>query len=149
MSEDEHFLWMVSTYLKQQKCPSDRSCRWSRLCSGPWWWRPEIRAQEKKKASRVTSNSFIFLGSLKFLVGHLYIWTLFSIYNALPSPLPLDLVWHPGHALQFICSLITDDKVWMSGHHCPSYQHTASLTAVKPASGQTDRCAYCHNEQCK
>ena len=49
---------------------------------------------------------------------------------------PLGLSRHPGHAQQFICSLITDDTVWMPGHRWASYQHTARLAALKPGMGK-------------
>ena len=26
--------------LELQTCPSGHSCQWSRLCFGPWWWKP-------------------------------------------------------------------------------------------------------------
>lgn len=51
----------TSTYQEQRKCPSDRSCQWSRLCSGPWWWRPRVSAQDSKDewVSLPCSRSFM------------------------------------------------------------------------------------------
>lgn len=57
----------------------------------------------------------------------------------------MESVWHLGYAQQFICCLITDDTVWMTGHHWPSYHHTTSISAVK----KIDRWAYYSDEQWK
>lgn len=36
----------AKAHRERRRCPSGHPCQWSRLCSGPWWWRPGERETE-------------------------------------------------------------------------------------------------------
>lgn len=112
----------------------------------------ELMSQKKKKNNRC-HTLLDFFNSLEYFVCHG--WTLLSIYNlrATPPPPPSSslqgLARHPGHAQQFICSLITDDTGWRSGQCWFSYQHTTSLTSCQARGRKIDRWTYYNDEQWK
>lgn len=69
--KEKHWKTLSNTYREQQKCPSNHSCLWSHLCSGPWWWRPEV--------DHILDNYSLHNLCVLF-IGHL------ELYACTPSP---------------------------------------------------------------
>lgn len=102
-------------------------------------WDQSTGKKKRHPESHQTVLHFLFLGSLKFLVGHLYTWTLFSIYNALPSPLHLGFSlasWacpavhlQPNHWWQSL-------DVWAPLSLIPAYRKPYCCQASKWANRQ-------------
>lgn len=101
------------------------------------------------RSEEINSNLWLHIfRHIYFSSGVPSLWLL-SIYNLRVSP---SLGVKPGilwHAQQFICSLITDDTGWMSGHRWPLMPTYHKPRCCHAGGRKIDRWTYYNDEQWK